>query len=226
MERKSELPPFTVIFNEKQVEMISPKELDLHLAKGWRHFGKHFYRYSVSIQNDKFCEVWPLRIDLAQFTFRKSQLKISRKANQRFVTTIQEASITPEKECLFEVHKTRFKSSIPESLYDFLSANPAIYPTQAKEVTVYDEGQLIACSFFDVGQESLSSIYAMFDPAFHLYSLGTFTLLEEINYAISQGKKYLYLGYCYNTPSFYDYKKEYNATQKFDWKLNWEPLPR
>jgi leucyl-tRNA---protein transferase len=78
-------------------------------------------------------------------------------------------------------------------------------------------------SFFDIGQEAVSSIYAMFDTDEPARGLGIFTLLAELEFAKHHGKKYLYTGYVHDEPSFYDYKKHFAALEYYDWQGRWLP---
>lgn len=199
---------------------IKPSQLDNLLANGWRHFGTYFFRYNLGFHNSEIRRVFPLRICLDGFSFSKSQRRILRR-NADLQTVIRPIEINTEKEILFERHKQRFKENVPFSIHDFLSVSPATVPCEAFEVEVFKDKKLLAVSFFDVGSESVSSIYAMFEPTETLRSLGIFTMLCEINYAIQTGKKYLYQGYVYEGNSFYDYKKRFRAVEKFDWRGNW-----
>jgi arginine-tRNA-protein transferase len=90
------------------------------------------------------------------------------------------------------------------------------------EIAVYKEENLIAKSFFDVGANSISSIYGIFAPEITDRSLGILTMLLEIDFALKNGKKFYYHGYAYEGNSFYDYKKRFHNLQRFDWKGNWE----
>ncbi len=202
---------------------VSDSDLDLLLADGWRHFGNYFFRDTESWYEQRLVHIIPLRIRLADFRPSKSQEKIIRK-NQEVRVVVQPAEITDEKEALFERHKVRFKDNVPASLYNFLSENPAEAPTRVKEICLYEREQLFAVSFFDVGERALSSIYAMFDPAYSALSPGIFTLLQEIEYGLQQQKQYLYLGYAYDASSFYDYKKGFTATEYYDWQGQWLPF--
>ena len=67
--------------------------------------------------------------------------------------------------------------------------------------------RLIGASFFDVGEDSLSTIYGMYDLAYGKQGLGIYTMLIEMEHARELGKPFYYHGYCYSCPSFYDYKK-------------------
>ena len=142
--------------------------------------------------------------------------------NRDLRTVVRPIEITTEKESLFERHRRRFKDGVPDSLYDFLSADAARVPCEAKEVCVYEDEKLLAASFFDVGEKSISGVYAMFEPSDARRSLGIYTMLSEIEYAIANEKKFYYQGYAYEGNSFYDYKKRFSALETFDWKGNWE----
>lgn len=63
----------------------------------------------------------------------------------------------------------------------------------------------------------------MFDLDYSENSLGLYTMLLEIEHAISLGKKYYYHGYCYDVKSFYDYKKQFPALEWYDWENSWHP---
>jgi len=197
---------------------ITPQQLDLLLADGWRHFGTHFFRYNLGVYEFEIRAVIPLRIRLADFTLSKSQRRVLRK-NADLKTTIQPVSITPEKELLFDRHKLRFKSGVPDTIYDFISADP---PCETLEVAAGLNDRVIAASFLDIGETSVSSVYAMFEPRESARSLGICTLLKEIEFAQENGKDFFYLGYCYEGSSFYDYKKRFSATEMFDWQGSWK----
>jgi arginine-tRNA-protein transferase len=200
---------------------VTPGQLDALLAQGWRHFGTYFFRYSYGFYDLDVRRVIPLRIRLTDFSFSKSQRRVLR-TNADLSTVIQTISVTPEAEKLFEVHKSRFKSGVPNSLYDFLSPEPAIMPCEAMEVSVYDGERLAAVSYFDVGSIATSGIYAMFDPEFSDRSLGIFTMLKEIEFAIGNEKLFYYQGYSYEGSSFYDYKKRFRGSEAYDWYSDWD----
>jgi leucyl-tRNA---protein transferase len=199
----------------------SPEEMDALWAEGFRHFGTYFFRYNLGFYDREIRSVFPLRIRLADFSFSKSQRRVLRR-NRDLRAVVRPASIDAEKRRLFARHKTRFRENAPRSIEDFLSPSPAKVPCEGLEAAVYEDEKLVAVSFFDVGAESLSSVYAMFEPSITWRSLGIFTLLIEINHALELGKKFFYLGYAYEGNSFYDYKKRFRATEMYDWKDGWK----
>src|SRR5664279_3469649 len=128
-------------------ESVSDAQLDILLADAWRHFGTHFFRYNLGIYENEIRRVIPLRIRLADFSLSKSQRRVLRK-NADLQTEIKPVEITNEVESLFARHKQRFKSGIPDSIYDFLSREPASVPSPAYQVSVRQDDELLAASFF------------------------------------------------------------------------------
>jgi len=212
---------FSFINEEFFAFQKSPAEMDALWQGGWRHFGVHFFRYNLGFYEYEIRRVLPLRIRLADFKFSKSQRRVFNK-NKDLETIIRPAEIDAEKESLFHRHKRRFKSGTPDSIYNFLSDEPASVPCRTLEICVFERGKLVAASFLDVGNESVSSVYGMFEPSEERRSPGILTMLLEIRYALENGKKFYYSGYAYEGNSFYDYKKRFSALECFDWNGVWE----
>lgn len=206
-----------------QLYRATPAMMDAFWADGWRHFGEKFFRDMFSTVGNRFYLVLPLRIDVECCVLSKSQRRALRK-NADVQVVIDRAQITAEKRELFTLHKERFRDNVPDSLRDFLSPVPSLVPCTTYECCVYDNGHLIAVSFFDVGATACSSVYAIFHPSASHRSLGIFTLLQELRYAQEMGKQYLYLGYAHRETSHYDYKKQFSATEFYNWQGAWLPL--
>ena len=212
---------FIFINDEFRAEHVNAGELDDLLSKGWRHFGKYFFRYSIAIHEDRYRLVMPLRIRLERFSLSKSLRRIQ-KLNSDLSVEFRRARLDAEKQALFDIHKKRFKGHRPRSIFHFLDKDAARVPSPAMEFCLRTgDGRLAAASFADEAKESVSGIYAMFDPAFSRRSLGIHTLLLELEYAISRGKRFYYLGYAYEGSSFYDYKKRFSGIERYDWKGSW-----
>lgn len=211
------------INEEFHADDVAPGQLDLLLADGWRHFGTHFFRYNFGYFEFDIRHVIPLRIRVVDFSLSKSQRRVLRD-NQDLQVEINPIRVTDEAVDLFERHKQRFKFGIPDSIYDFLSDDPAHVPCESFEVDVRLDGRLVAVSYFDVADISVSAIYAMFDPMIPKRSLGILTMLKEIEHALANGKEFYYQGYAYEGESFYDYKKRFRGTEAFDWKGNWKAV--
>jgi arginine-tRNA-protein transferase len=216
-----------MLFLEQSFERASasPELMDRLWAHGWRHFGTHFFRYSIAWHGGRWRTVMPLRIDLDRFTPSRSQRRILAK-NRDVQVVIRDTVIDEEKERMFYGHIRRFRERVPSSLYDFFSHTPASVPCRNEEICVYLNERLIAASFLDIGETATSGVYAMFDEAEARRSLGIFTILAAMRYSRERGCRYYYPGYAYHEPSFYDYKKNFAGLEYLDWEQGWQPLSR
>lgn len=211
---------FLLINEAFNTTFVSPFEMDFLLAEGWRNFGTYFFRHNIGVCRGELRRVIPLRIRLADFTLSKSQRR-NLERNKDLQVIIRPILIDGEKEQLFERHKQRFEEHIPETIYTFISQTPATIPSEAFELCVYEQEKLLAVSFFNEGLDSVSGIYAMFEPTETRRGLGILTMLLEIQYSQTHGKNFYYQGYAYEGESFYDYKKRFRALEMYDWKGNW-----
>ncbi len=204
-------------------QLVTPDQFDALLDAGWRHFGTNFFRYNFALHQNTLCRVLPLRVRVADFRPTKSQRR-ALKRNADLTLTTQPTRLDAAKYELFERHKTRFTENIPDSLHDFLSHEPDTVPCDNLEFAIHDGDRLLAVSFLDVGRRSMSSVYAMFDPAVADRSLGILTALYELQFAAQNDREYYYLGYAYHIPSHYDYKERFGALEAYDWHGRWLPF--
>jgi leucyl-tRNA---protein transferase len=206
-----------------ELEQASPELMDRCWSEGWRHFGSYFFRYSRMSEARGFKTITPLRMRLEDFELSTSQARVM-KRNANLELRIQDASIDLEKCNLFTLHSQRFSENVPDSLYSFLGFQPATVPCQTKELALFKEGRLIGVTFLDIGANSSSSIYSIYDPFESKHSLGVYLILCSIKYSIALGKTFYYPGYATLEPSVYDYKKRFSALEYFDWNGNWYEL--
>ena len=203
--------------------MATPEQMDFLWSLGWRHFGSYFFRYSASRRGAEFITVIPLRVDLSRFEPSRSQKRVVAR-NRDLRVVFRDTFIDEVKEGLFYSHRERFKDNIPNSIHDFLSEEPAVEPCRNREICVYDGDNLLAASFLDIGGQSTSAVYAMFEPSESKRSLGVFTMLEAIRRSRELGCMYYYPGYAYREPSVYDYKKNFAGSEHYDWQGEWKPF--
>ncbi len=198
--------------------------MDRLWAAGWRHFGRHFFRYSSQTdEQEATLTITPLRIDLASCSFTKSQRRVLSK-NTDLRHDIVPAALDDDLRAMFQRHKQRFTHNIPDALENFLGDDPSKGPCECRMVRVFEGERLIAASFFDVGQSAASSVYGVFEPEFAQRSLGIFTMLLEIQHCRESNLRWLYPGYATHEPSAYDYKKQFRGTEWLDWHTGeWSP---
>jgi len=200
----------------------SPGKMDQIWAEGWRHFGIIFVRYWHSVHGGKRYTVLPLRVDLERFTLSRSQKRVLAK-NQDAKIILRPSVIDDEKEALFEKHRVRFDDNVPDSLFNFLSPNPAAVPCVNLELCIYLGERLVGVTFLDIGETAISAVYAIFDPAESKRSLGILMMLRSIEFSRQQSRRYYYPGYAYREPFTYDYKKRFTGLEYLDWDTGWKP---
>ncbi len=213
-------------FGDFHVEWaVTPTQMDRFWEGGWRHFGPFFFRRYFMEYEGQLKAVQPLRIVLDQFKASKSQRRILRR-NEDVQCSVQPTVVHDGLRRLFSAHVQRFNFNVPPNLESFLGFQPDTVPCPNVTLGVYLGGRIVAASFLDVGKESVSSVYGIFDPTESRRSLGIFTILKELEYARSRGCKYYYPGYACHESSPYDYKKQFYGMEWFDWQGNWRPLTR
>ena len=194
------------------------------LLDGWDRVGENFFRrrfdyYTIPFIGEDVVvsmQLMPLRYKLfSDFQFTKSQRAVIRK-NDDLVKVYRPAIITEEKIALFDQwYAHRF--NMAASLQTWVSDNHKPFPMY--EVCLYKLDRLVACSFFDITANLQYSTTAFYDPTEMKRSLGTFTLICEIQHGLSNRKKYHYPGHAYCQTSMYEYKKRMNHAEYYDWDL-------
>jgi leucyl-tRNA---protein transferase len=216
------------MFAEKHYpEMMIPEELDSYLARGWYRMGQTiFTTHFLCFGRSFYSAIW-VRLPLVDYRFRKSLRKTFRRNRNNFRLAIGPASINAEKERLYRRYKTSFSGLLAPTLKDALldGENFNIFNTQ--EVRVYDGKQLIALSYFDIGQDSSASITGIYDPDYKKYSLGFYTMLEEINYSQEQGLLYYYPGYVVPGYPRFEYKLRIGPVEYYSLRHKaWRPYDK
>ncbi len=233
------------------IDKISLRNWGKKLVQGWDRSGTYFSRmrfqyygppmphpHAANPANAQFYspEIWqqilewqsplvyervPLRYRTKGLQFSKSQEKTLRR-NQDLTCIIRPCRLTDEVHQLFENwYENRFEK--PKRLHTWVTSDTV--PLKCKELAVYDKDKLIACSFFDPTPAGNYSIIACYDFNESKRSLGTFTLLKEIQNTVERNKSAHYPGYTFAEPSVFDYKKNFNTAERFDWEtLKWKPL--
>ena len=187
--------------------VLHSDELDQYLARGWFRMGQTIFTTNfLNFRNNFYSSIW-LRISLPEYTSDKTEQKLLKK-NARFKMEIRPAAITPEKELLFLKNKKNISFDASTSLNTLLfgKADYNIYNTT--EISLFDQGKLIAVGFFDIGKESAAGISSFYDPAYKKYSLGKYLIYLKIAYCKNMGLQYFYPGYFVPGYSLFDYKLE------------------
>lgn len=203
------------------LNQIKQERLDAYLEKGFFRNANMMFRTQLLPIDGKLNNVVNIRLDLRDYKYPKRMYKILRKNQQIFSVTIGEVCITPQKESLFAAHAHRFKGFLYKSLRHLLfgDQNMSVFDTQ--EICVYDNDKLVAFSFFDRGKNSVASILGVFDQAYNKFSLGTYTMLLEIQWAMQNGHYYYYPGYIMDQSRDFEYKLRLGDVEYLHWDKGW-----
>lgn len=75
---------------------------------------------------------------------------------------------------------------------------------------------LLGVAVTDVTEQGLSAVYTFFDPAHAARGLGTFAILQQIQWARREGLPHLYLGYWIREHQKMDYKRRYRPLEAYN----------
>ena len=179
------------------------------IERGWRRFGHMFFRPICARCNA--CESF--KIDVENYQFSKSERRIKRK-NEDIKIIIQRPQVTSTHLELFEKYHQHMKDKrewahekvTPRHYYmSFVHG----YGEFGYEVLYYLENRLIGIDLIDVLPEGISSIYFYYDPDFSSRSLGTYSMLQQIQMAKDADLKWIYMGYYVQGCQSLEYKSRY-----------------
>lgn len=209
-------------------QTLVPSRLDAYLASGWFRNAYMMYRSKLICLNDDLFSVVNIRLKLTDYAPSKKIRKLTRKGDKEFTTIIRPMILDREKEELYQKHKSRFEGFIYGSLKYFFYGEIGYHRIfNTYEVCVYDGKKLVAASFFDLGWKSCASLLGIFDQDYAKYSLGTFTMVKEVEYSLLQGREFYYPGYVLDKSSVFDYKLRLGEMQYYNWRTKrwrkWQP---
>ena len=190
----------------KYLSSISGIELDNYLNHGWYRMGQIIFTcHFLFFENDLYSPIWT-RLPLQGYAFRKSLRKLKKNIEQKFRVEIKDGLVDPAKEELYQLYRRNFKGELAPTLLESLQDNSTFNVYNSKSIEVYAGNQLVAFSFFDVGEKSIASIQGIFHPEFARYSLGFYTMIQEIEYGLNRDFHFYYPGYIVPGNDRFDYK--------------------
>jgi arginine-tRNA-protein transferase len=95
----------------------------------------------------------------------------------------------------------------------------------AREMAYYDDTRLVAVGLVDVTPAAVSSVYFFYHPDIARCSPGVASVLFEIEWARSQGRPHLYLGYRVSRCPSTAYKSQYGPHELLIGRPGLDELP-
>jgi arginine-tRNA-protein transferase len=186
------------------------------LERGFRRCGRIVYRPRC-----RHClECRQLRIPVADFRPSRSMARITRR-NVDVRVELHDPAPTPTKFELYRAYlDAQHDGTMPrtyESFEEFLYDSP----TDTCELDYVLGERLIGVSIVDRIPGGLSSVYMYFDPTASVRSLGTFSVLWEIEYCRERSLPHYYLGYYVAGSKTMAYKARFRPNQVLAGEGHW-----
>ncbi|MBX2810155.1 MAG: arginyltransferase [Myxococcales bacterium] len=199
---------------------VSGDELDVLLELGWRRFGPAYFRPACSACS----ECVPLRIPVDRFRMSKQQRRVWNKVQDRLEVVEQSPQIDEQRLQLYrrwhvaQGQKRDWPSDNMDRTdyyHQFAFPHPC-----GRELSYWDHSpasgpspRLVGIAITDVTPSALSAVYTYYDPEYAKLSLGTASVLFQLQRARDTGRDWLYLGYRVSGCPSSEYKHRFQPHQ-------------
>lgn len=182
---------------------------DMLMMRGWRRFGKGYFR--PMCPECYKCE--SIRVSVDEFTPSKSFRNVKNR-NKETLHSLHRPSYSDEKLELYRKYhierseKRGWKlNEMDEEKYNKMFVEGA--GEFGYEIRYFRDAKLIGVDYVDILIDGISSIYFFCDPDYAHLSLGTYSLLVQLDIAKQLGLKQIYLGYIVRENQSLLYKLKY-----------------
>ncbi len=200
----------TLFFDPRRI--ITTSMYQALTDQGFRRSGSHLYRPHCGS-----CQACiPTRVPVARFKPNRSQRRaLSRNADLE--VRIEEATFSRRHYHLYERyislrHADGDMYPASEDQYRSFLLSPW---SNSVFVSIYDGERLLSVAVTDKQPQGLSAIYTFFEPNEARRSLGSLSILKQIELCREWELPYLYLGYWIKDCDKMSYKTQYRPTELF-----------
>lgn len=185
-----------------QSRQLDPYTYENLLNQGFRRSGSIFYK-----NNCQDCtECVSLRVHIGDFSPSKSQRRLLKKNEDLVISKIPSAF--DEEAFALYVKFTSERYNNPGSEEEFRNfLSNAAFNTWMMRYEL--DGKLIGIGWVDILVNSISSVYFAFDPDYKDRSLGTFSVLKELELCKNLSLDYLHLGFWVQDCQAMSYKNRF-----------------
>ncbi len=192
---------------------LTGQEMDEQLAEGRRRSGA--FIYYTACPTCIACE--PTRLEVQRFELSRSMKRVLQLGNQRLEMRIGPPGDDAVRLKLFNLHRQQRNLAVSNDDYSFEDFHGFLVESccDSYEMSFWDRDSLVACSIVDCGNQSASAVYTYFDPAYARLSLGTYSILKQVEWSVIQSKHYLYLGMFVADNQHLRYKARFAPQERF-----------
>ncbi len=198
---------------------VSLEEADQRLADGHRRTGEFIYQ--TNCPNCTACE--PIRLDCREFHFSRNQRRVINRCNNLFQQKISPLQADAQRVELFNKHRRQrglakkdTDIDLEEYVWGFVRSC-----FESFEITYWSGDHLACVAVCDLGRNSVSAVYTFFDPDLRTESVGTYSILKQIEFCQRRDLQFLYLGYYVEQSPHMKYKSRFRPNQRLidgQWK--------
>ena len=181
------------------------------MAKGFRRSGSEIYR--PHCPGCQACQ--SVRLDVNEFEPSRSQRRLFNRGSKLFRTELTDAP-PPGSYELYEryINERHFDGSMYPASREQYEGFLFCEWLETLFVSLWHDDKLVAVAVTDVLPTALSAIYTFFDPDYEQYSMGSFSIINQMRVCREQDKSHLYLGY------------QIDGCQKMNYKTKFKPYER
>ncbi|MBN8611013.1 MAG: arginyltransferase [Deltaproteobacteria bacterium] len=195
---------------------LRPHELDQRLEAGDRRAGPLFY--AQACPSCRACE--PLRIDTSRFVATRGQRRAWSKGQRALSMSLGPLVVDDERVALFDRHQSlrglkrpgpdgSTREFGPDEYHAFLVERAV----EAFEIRYFLGDRLVGVAITDRGADAWSAVYTYYEPELaephRSLSLGTFSILAQLELAKRSKVRWLYLGLAIGENEHMRYKLDY-----------------
>lgn len=169
---------------------LSGEELDERLVAGDRRQGMFLYR--TACPSCRACE--PIRLDVTTFTPNRAQRRVQKRGDEEISLEIGPPVLDEARVDLYNRHK-RLRG-LGDGEIDLAGYRQFLVMTccESFELRYRVAGELVGVALADRSSGALSAVYCFYNPDFEKLSLGTYSILKQVELCRSWGLRHLYLG--------------------------------
>lgn len=194
------------------VAALTPEQFDERLAEGDRRSGVFLYR--TQCPTCRACQ--PIRLEVEKFRPSATQRRVQRRGDAKLSVQVGPPVVDASRVRLFNCHRDSRQLASGDSPIDQRSYAEFLTDTccQTIELSYWRQERLVAVAIADGGRSSLSAVYCYYDPEFRDLSLGTYSVLREVELCRASGRRYLYLGFFIAESPHMSYKANFRPHQR------------
>ncbi|MGB7328038.1 MAG: arginyltransferase [Rubripirellula sp.] len=191
----------------------TPAITDELLANGFRRSGDLVYR----TQCPDCTECKPTRVEVDKFTMTSSMRRVLNRGSRELACHWNLPSVDDDRVALFNKHRQQRKLGSDTDLISHDSYRSFLVDSccDTRELAICLGDDLVAVAMVDVGKNSVSAVYTYFDPDASRFSLGTFAILKQIEWAKQSRRRYVYLGMYVSANAHLNYKARFSPQQRY-----------